>query len=518
MKKIVIALLLVSLMLTGCSGGNGGQNEGGSEPIRPTGYTALSLEEATGVKVEGIGVQFDPHYFSQNASRNVRGLDEAGWQLMCDRVHNMGIDKFRVMVLPEWLEPENDNDNPAETDWSKLTIDSVEMNSLYRLLDLAEEENIEVTFVLWGVSKYYTITSNNYEPKPYFMAEGNASKNWVVGAEGVLAEEYVENLVAYLQLLIEQKNYTCIKEVTPGNEPDWSWQVNGGTLGDIPSYVEMCFDLDARLKEVGLRDQVELNLVDTTYDRNDQWLQMGVDYLGEIADVFNTHTYNFGYKTENSVIRAWERNNSRMSASVGVPHFVGEFGSNQTLGSTRQKDIDTYERGVYIVRLMNNFFNGGACGMSYWTLNDYYINKTADYGQMMQLGLWRTAKDEYVTESYYKQLVDFQVRDQYFAFSLMTKHVPKGADVYPIETQDELTAGTAFKLDGKTVYSFANAGETSHKFALLEDEGEFAYYIYAKGSLPTTDELIQESAVVIAENGYIAIDVPANTVVLVKEK
>lgn len=516
MKKLLILLFSIVILFTGCSKNTGNTPSG--QEICPDGYTPLEVEAATGVKVEGIGVQFDPHYFSQNASRNVRGLDESGWELMSDRVHNMGIDKFRVMILPEWIEPQNDNADTNETDWSKLTIDSNEINSLYRLLDLAEEEHIDVTFVLWGVSRYYTIASNNFEPMPYFMAEGNDSKNWVVGAKGVLAEEYIENLIAYLQLLIEQKGYTCIKEVTPGNEPDWSWQIDGGTLGDAQSYVEMCIKLDERLKAVGLRDKVELNLVDTTYDRNDQWLQMGVDYLGDIADVFNTHTYNFGYDTANSAIRAWERNNSRLAASVGLTHFVGEFGSNQTVGSTRQKDIDTFERGVYIVRLMNNFFNGGACGMSYWTLNDYYINKTADYGQMMQLGLWRSAKDEYITESYYRQLEDFQVRDQYYAFSLMTKHVPIGADVYPIDTFDELTAATAFCHNGKTVYSFANAGTEDHKFALKEIDGEFAYYIYAKDSLPTTDALIEQSAVIKAENGYIAIDVPANTVVLVKEK
>lgn len=515
MRRILIGLLLFALLLTGCSGGQTGDK---GEVICPEGYTQLVKEDATGVKVEGIGVQFDPHYFSQNASRNVKGLDEAGWELICRRVRDMGIDKFRVMVLPEWIEPQNDNDNPSVIDWTKLVTDSLEMNSLYRLLDLAEEENIAVTFVLWGVSKHYTIEANNFEAMPYFMSEGNASKNWVVGADGVLADEYVENLIAYLELLINKKGYTCIEEVTPGNEPDWSWQINGGAIGDAQSYVEMCRKLDARLKETGLRDKVELNLVDTTYDRNEQWLPMGVENLGDVADVFNTHTYNFGYTTANSVIRAWERNNALLAASVGLTHFVGEFGSNQTVGATRQKDIDTFERGVYIVRLMNNFFNGGACGMSYWTLNDYYINKTADYGQMMQLGLWRSARDEYATESNYRQLVDFQVRAQYFAFALMTKHVPNGADVHPIDTADELTAATAFCLDGKTVYSFANAGETSHKFALREDGGEFAYYIYEKDSLPTTDALIEESAVIEVKNGYIAIDVPANTVVLVKQK
>lgn len=513
MKKCLIALLAVMLCaLAGCGGGEGGQT------VIPEGYTRVNLEESTGVKVSGIGVQFDPHYFSQNVSRNVPGLDESGWELICERVKKMGIDKFRVMLLPEWLEPENDNDDSAAIDWSSLTPDSLEMQSLYKLLDLAEEADIEVTLVLWGVSKTASLAANGYDSKSYFMGEGNNSPNWIVGASGAMIDEYVENFSAYIQLLVNQKGYTCIAEATPGNEPDWSWQINGQSLGDFNAYLEMCLKLDARFKADGIRDKVAFNLVDTTYDCNEQWLQLGADNLEGIADVMNTHTYNFGYQTPNSTVRAWERNNAAISRSIGAAHFVGEFGSNLCVGSTRQTDIDDYERGVYLVRMMNNFFNGGACGMSYWTLNDYYINKKANYEQMMQLGLFRSAKDEYKSETNYRQLTDFQVRDQYYAYSLMSRYVPVGADVYPMEINDELTAGTAFEKDGKTVYSIANGGGTSHKFSVVRGAGEFEYYLYREGSLPEGDELISASQTISVKDGCLSFEVPAHTVVLLRQK
>src|SRR5699024_8956488 len=103
----------------------------------------VTIGEATPVTLEAVGVEFDPHFFSQNLTRN-DGAKSADWELIVRRVRSMELQKFRVMVLPEWYEPVNDNEDPNVTDWDKFTFRSQEMHSLYKVLDLAQELEIEV--------------------------------------------------------------------------------------------------------------------------------------------------------------------------------------------------------------------------------------------------------------------------------------------------------------------------------------------------------------------------------------
>ena len=54
---------------------------------------------------------------------------------------------MRMMVMPSWWEPINDNDDANRIAWDKLTLSSVEMQSLYKALDLAQSEGIDITMV-----------------------------------------------------------------------------------------------------------------------------------------------------------------------------------------------------------------------------------------------------------------------------------------------------------------------------------------------------------------------------------
>src|SRR5690606_39193989 len=106
------------------------------------------------------------------------------------------------------------------------------------------------------------------------------------------------------------------------NEPD------GGPLLTSTEYIKMAEVLDARFKKDGIRDQVRFNLSDNT-DTRTFYLEDCAEHLADIADVFNSHTYIFGYDTPNDTIARWERNNVEISARAGKRHLVGEFGSNQ---------------------------------------------------------------------------------------------------------------------------------------------------------------------------------------------
>ena len=149
----------------------------------------------------------------------MRGIDSTAWDMVCHRVEQMGLKRMRMMVMPSWWEPINDNDNPNEIAWDNLTFSSVEMQSLYKTLDLAERNKIDITMVMWGCHKYRNhIIDERYRSSDiYFLADGNSTEDWCVPSKNM--EEWAETTSALLQHLILQKKYTCIKAFTLMNEP-----------------------------------------------------------------------------------------------------------------------------------------------------------------------------------------------------------------------------------------------------------------------------------------------------------
>ena len=490
--------------------------------VVPNGYTHVTVGDLAGVNIYGTSVELDPHFFAANVQRGV--FEEADWAIVERRVKEMGIDRFRVMLKPSWLEPLNDDGDSSTINWDGLTPDSAEMQSLYKVLDLAQENGIDVNLTLWGVERNVALvdidkTAEVNAQGGHFLAKGNNSNNWMIGT--LYPEEFAENFSAYVQLL-RQKGYTCITEITPYNEPSFSYLINNAVT--FEGYKELCLALDARFRADGIRDDILFNLSDNI-DTDVYWLEGTMSELDAITDIYNSHTYIFGYDTPNSSILAWEEENKNITRNTGKPHVVGEFGSNQCTGSTRQSDIDFYERGVLLVREMLNFYNAGAAGASYWVLFDQYYTYNASYSEMMMLGLWKGSRELYYTDSEYYVSVkeDYEVRPQYYAFSLMSKYVPKGAQVYPIALNNEFATGSAFRgEDGKWVYVFANGNSEGEalKLALQNGEisGEYEMYVYRQDALPEGDSLIAASETLTTENLVLLLELEPQTVVLLREK
>jgi alpha-galactosidase len=491
---------------------------------KPQTYEDISLGVKTGVKLDGIGVELDPHFFSQNLTRN-DGSKASDWEIVVRRVKAMQIHQFRVMLQPHWWEPVNDNDDPGIADLGRFTFDSEEMKSLYKVLDLAQENNIKVTLVLWGCPINMTLISGDYYHQKHFLCDNRPNPNWVCGTDKY--EEFAENLSVVVQYLTENKGYTCVKSVTPFNEPDTHVAEYGRTMwqGDPlweDQYAPMAKALDAKFKEDGIRDKIQFNLSDNT-DGSPDYLKSCTEVLANEADLFNSHTYRFGYNTPNSEIFDWESQNVAWAKAAGKSHFVGEFGSNETVGASRQNDIDHYERGILMTRIVLNCLQAGASGVSYWSLLDQYYDRNDSYSQMQQLGLWKYVKEAYSpdAETYNSINEDYEVRPQYYAYSLLTRHIRPGSDVYPIDLGEEYAIGSAFEdEDGKWTYVFVNASEIRKMLAISNPDvsGSFDIYVYAEESLPDGDNLIEPGEIKEVKDGKLEITVKPNTIVLCRQK
>lgn len=465
-----------------------------------------TVNENTGVKVRAIGIELDPHFFSYCVGHGVNPCSEEDWNVVVDRVKTLNIQMFRVMVQPQWFESVNDDDDPNHITWSALKFDTPEMLSLYYVLDLAQQNGISVLLVLWGC------------PQGHFLALGNQTTNeqsWIVGPKD--EAEYAENFSILLQHLIKDKGYTCIKEITPFNEPNYSYFIDGEINTD--SYVSMCKKLDAKFKADNIRDRVDFNLADESNNFN--FLSKCAENLSSEADLLNSHMYTFGYETPNENIFNFE-NRNKSAMPEGLPHFIGEFGTNQQVGSYLQADIDLYNRGILIVRMMLNIFNAGGSGMCYWNLFDEYYWKDAPYDGLMKCGLWRYKKESYAGTKLYDNInTDFQVRPQYFAYGLMTSHIRPGADIYPIKTDKGNVAASAFRNpDGKWIYVLTNEQPDSFAISLynLNSKGEYDAYKYIESELPPDDSNIQSTSTVTWIGDKLDIELEANSILLLHQK
>ncbi len=112
------------------------------ETAAPGEVTLRFSEQATPHPVWGFGGEWDPHFWRSQNTR--RGCDEAAWKKVTGKIRDMGVGRVRMMILPDWYEPDNDNDDPAKTDRDAFTWDSEAMTSLYRHLDFSRRRALRL--------------------------------------------------------------------------------------------------------------------------------------------------------------------------------------------------------------------------------------------------------------------------------------------------------------------------------------------------------------------------------------
>lgn len=460
--------------------------------------------QTTGTRLMGMGVELDPHFFSQNLTR-ADGAEEADWyRYVVPRVHSMKVQRLRVMLQPHWWEPYE----------GVFTYDSPEMRSVCKVLDLAQECAADVVLVQWGcpVSAQCVDPAFGYiGPHWLYHPDGKA---WVTRAGDEQA--FARNFVDVVRYLVEEKGYDCIKEITPFNEPD-------GMVCEIEHYVPQARALYAELCRQRLDGRIKLNLSDNT-DTRTWFLKACTEQLSHEAGLFNSHTYIFGYETPNRQALAWEKENVRLARRAGKQHYVGEFGSNLCQGASRQEDINWYKRGVLMVRNCLNFLNAGAAGASYWSLLDQYYGRDQSYGEMQQLGLWRYKESAYQAEDLDPAIQgDYACRPQYYAYSLLTRFVRKGDWVYPIDTKDEFVAASAILgQGGRWTYIVANNSEKTWS-AMLENVHPrgmqpCACYRYQQSSLPVDGSQLEALSIQESSDGKWVLEVPAQSILVLNQQ
>lgn len=467
--------------------------------------------------ISGMSAEYDPHFLTQNlgVTPGIRAWD---WNnIVLRRIKLLKLQRLRVMVLPSWYEPQNDNDDPQTTNESGFNFASPEFLALEKLLNFCQANDIKTTLVFWGT------------PSGSFMLpeKGNG---WLFGPSRY--EEWAENVSRCVKYLVKERKYKCIEAFTPVNEPDWAWIPTN--VPNVEKYIAMCRVMQKRLEQDGLRKKIRLNLSDNSDGGSNTFffLDSCARRLTKESDFLNSHTYIFGYETPDSVIFNWERENVRISGNK--PHFVGEFGSNQTVGSTRQRDINRFERGILMARIVINCLNAGASGLSYWSLFDQYYSRGEaegkQYGQMQQLGLWKYLKEAYAADTAYHDVkTNYEPRPQYYALGLLTRFIRRGDKVMRSTASANAGLSVLALRSAKKELTYIIANPTQEPLQCSISCGDrrmantFRVYNYLQGKLPEDDSMIEpeKQIAVAAQRGktyMLARKIPANCLMVITQR
>ena len=223
----------------------------------------------------GHGVQWSayPHADSEDAEWGFLMTDEK-WDELYKRLDFVNPHIIRVMDVASWryFKGLDKNNQPL------LDFNSQEVKSLCKLLDYCQKNNIEVLFGEWGAPGMWNLK------KPSNDINLATDDRWH------------EMIAEYLNYLIVEKGYTCIKYYNLVNEPNGYW---ASTDGNWEEWKEGYQKLNAILKKKGLDKYVSMSGPDavTQWDHSTHpkkahdWVYSTVTDLDSITGLYDFHIY-----------------------------------------------------------------------------------------------------------------------------------------------------------------------------------------------------------------------------------
>ena len=471
------------------------------------GYTRYDVTTSLARKTEGFGTQFDTLIVEKE-----NRLTEEEWQLQIDALKEMNLQNVRIRFYPEMYERANDNDDPNTFDYFSKDVDfnSAEMNYLYRLLDVFEEEGVKVDLSWYGCRTTFDSVDGKYDGSWLGGKYGQDGINsWMVAPRLTEnpEEEYAESIAACLKYLYENKGYTCINEISVFPEPEGV--VGAGNVSQLFNIIN---SVKTRLIAMGLKDRVTIS-GPADYNNNSEvyaqkYLSSGVFEKG------TSSVYPFGVDTENAVMLDFAQGYAKVCNEYGISWGVAECGTYNFLTPVTNKDSETYDRALFMAKFFTNMVNGGCTNIKYFVFSDCYYD-----GALNQLGLFKFRHD------------GFKAKPVWYSWSLLCKYTDIGSEVFPItvdyapKSADDNMAITALKLpDGSWTYVAVNDSEKAKKIAIVNGRvdrpSQMNVFRLTGASIPEDGALkvIDPTTTVNGVAGVVYLTVPANGFLVVSDK
>lgn len=499
LKKILVLLISIILIfsMTACVKNPNNENDG--KVVVENGYMRIDVGESNGRKTEGFGTQFDTCIVE--AQNNI---SDADWQVQVNAIETMNLQNVRIRFYPEMYERGNDNGDYNVFDYNSTNVDfnSLEMQHLYRLLDVFEENGVKVDLSWYGCRATFK------------SEDGKVVGSWLGGTFGVNGvngwmyapyltdhpnEEFAESVAACLNYLINTKGYTCVNEYSLFPEPE-------GVITDLNKYKTICNLVTQNLEKYEISDKV---LFSGPADYGNNAANYDSKYLSFVEyEKATSSVYPFDNDSTNAEMLQFAQSYSSVCDKYGISWGIAECGTVNFKTAVSNYDTDTFDRALFMARFMINMVNGGCTNIKYFVFSDCNYD-----GNLNELGLFKFKHQ------------DWKAKPVWYSWSLITRYTDIGSDIYPLTSENENICAVAFKLpDGSWSYMIANNSSSSKKVAVVNERSDapnsLNKYEVRGSTLPENASLtlIEKSGKINTKAKVAHVNVPANSFVVLSNK
>ena len=392
MGKIIHLLVVVAALLV---------SKAGAEPIQITVDTSKPLC----TNFLGFGVNWSPYPWFD--------ISDAAWQRVFDRLDFMRVPMVRTMTRAyNYCEGFDANGNPIYA-W-----DNDDMKKMYRLLDYCESRHVTVVIGEWDDPSATGDRSDiaNDKLQPYHI--------------GITDPRWTRIIGDFLDHLIKDKNYTCLKYYNLINEPNGSWS----HCADFEKWRIGINNLHAELVKRGLDQKIQITGPDATIAKYFFWIDRAVLECPGILGAYDVHEYPKVADLEadhmeqiltgkQDFINRHDPNGRR------EPFFIGEMGMNgkTKIGPGGPPEVYESIQGTWMTDYSIQVARAGMAGGLAWDLDDamHIVNNDKNWPDVHKTALKKWGFFNSLAEET-GDPDDAKLRPWFFTWSLMSRSFPAG--------------------------------------------------------------------------------------------
>jgi hypothetical protein len=461
----------------------------------------------------GNGVQWSayPHAATVNDDWGKLMTDEK-WDMNFKRLDYMQPKLFRVVDQANWrylIDFDNEG-NPI------LNFENPQVEAVEKILKYAQDNDITVLFGEWGT--------------PFKMHDTDAGhSDKYTGAND---PKWINGIVEYLDYLIIQKGYTCIKYYNLVNEPNGDW---ASTMGDFNEWKEGAVMLSEALKVKGLDKFVAIAGPDavTRYDNPNStytgagWVEQTAKQIDEHIGIYEVHDYTEYELVRSGGFKDYHKNIAELMKHTGKQIIFGELGFSRN-GQANQKranddpyacedsqmDVYDYSYGIDMADASIQSMNAGYSGSAAWALDDA-MHTCGDLGNKEELkrwGMWNSLGTELCNNP-----ADENIRPWFYSWSLMCRYFPVGSKIVQTDSLgiEGVRMTTGISGNDMTI-AIVNNSKSDQMIDLgISNDKVFKQFLYQEGNCKKDEFGFPVSVDKLkVKRNKLHVEVPANSFVL----
>lgn len=392
----------------------------------------------------GNGAEWDPYDEAEAWGTSISDKD---WETLCKRLDFMKPAVIRCMINSPYRYYDSETGTYDKTR---------NIASISRLLKYCTERGISVMY-------------GEYNPPAWDMKQD---------------QKWVDMSVDYLNYLVNDLGFSCIKYIVIFNEPDGNW---ASTNGDYEMWKQMLFRFHQKMKEYpGLTEKVMLAGPDVVADYKNEasvydaegWVKQTALDTDSIIGLYDVHAYPGQNEVRTGqypeILSRYKRHvpegKKIVLGEAGYKYWrdadsllMAEYnrrveGHPFTKGSDCNMLCYDYFYGLDMPLLAMEVMNGGYSGMAVWMLDDA-MHSSGDSGKTEDVKIW--GMWNILGEEVFNKPDEEQIRPWFYTWSLMCRYFPAGTDILhtAVASEDKDVYVVAGTYQGKLTVAMVNVGE-----------------------------------------------------------